>query len=168
MREVVIDFEYLRGRRDEIVVKELSLAAEDVIQTFHFQSPYEMEPHGSESNGLSWDDGHIPYYTLHATVDEAVAGYPHLYCFGHEKCTFINELLGRPVHNLEDLKCPPSTHLKPRYTCHIPCHKFPNVSCATKNAYSLYNWLTYHFQKRSYVRCPKDITRHTAMFVSGV
>jgi hypothetical protein len=34
MREVVIDFEYLRGRRDEISVKELSIAAEDVIQIF--------------------------------------------------------------------------------------------------------------------------------------
>jgi hypothetical protein len=35
--------------RDEIIVKKLSLAAEIVIQTFHFQSPYEMEPHGSEA-----------------------------------------------------------------------------------------------------------------------
>jgi hypothetical protein len=47
MKEVVIDFEYLKGRQDEIVVKELSIAAKDVIQTFHFQSPYGMEPHGS-------------------------------------------------------------------------------------------------------------------------
>jgi hypothetical protein len=65
MREVVIDIEYLRGRLNEIVVKELSLAAKDVIQTFHFQNPYEMETHGSEANGLSWDEGHIPYYALH-------------------------------------------------------------------------------------------------------
>jgi hypothetical protein len=76
MKEVVIDVVYLRGRRDEIIVKELSLAAEDVILTFHFQSPYQMEPHGSEANGVSWDDGHIQYYTLHTVVDEAVAGYP--------------------------------------------------------------------------------------------
>jgi hypothetical protein len=79
MKEVVIDFEYLKGRRDEIIVNELSIAAKDVIQTFHFQSPYEMEPHGSEASGLSWADGHIPYYTLHTVVDEAVANYPHLY-----------------------------------------------------------------------------------------
>jgi hypothetical protein len=68
MREVVIDFEYLRGRLDEIIVNELSLAAEDVIQTFHFQSPYEMERHGSEAHGLSWADRHISYYTLHKSL----------------------------------------------------------------------------------------------------
>jgi hypothetical protein len=168
MKEVVIDFQYLSGRRDEIIVKELSLAAEDVIQTFHFESPYEMEPHGSETYALSWNDGHIPYYTLHTFVDEAVTGYPHLCCYGLEKCNFINKLLGRSVHNLEDLKCPSPTHLKHRCTCNIRSRKFPKVSCGTKNAYSVYIWLTYHFRKRSYVRCPKVITRHTAMFVSGV
>jgi hypothetical protein len=104
-------FEYLKGRRDEIIVKELSIAAKDVIQTFHFQSPYEMEPHGSEASGLSMAHGHIPYYTLHTVVDEAVANYPHLYFFGLEKCNFIQNLLSRPVHNLEDFKCPPSSYL---------------------------------------------------------
>jgi len=34
--EVVIDFEYLRGRQDEIVVKELSLAARNVKDSFRF------------------------------------------------------------------------------------------------------------------------------------
>jgi hypothetical protein len=52
-------FEYLKGRQDEIIVKELSIVAKDVIQTFHFQSPYEIQPHGSETNGLNCDDGHI-------------------------------------------------------------------------------------------------------------
>jgi hypothetical protein len=63
-REVVIDFAYLRGRQEEIIVKELSIAAEDVIQTFHFQSPYGMQPHGSEANGLNWmtDISLIIYY----------------------------------------------------------------------------------------------------------
>jgi len=59
--EVVIDYEFLRGNQDEVVVKELSLAAKNVIHTFHFQSPYGMTPHGSDENGLNWDNGHIPY-----------------------------------------------------------------------------------------------------------
>jgi len=37
--EVVIDFEFLRGRQNEIVVKELSVAASNVSETFRFKSP---------------------------------------------------------------------------------------------------------------------------------
>ena len=36
----VIDYEILRGRQNEEVVKEFSVAAENVIETFHFKSPY--------------------------------------------------------------------------------------------------------------------------------
>jgi len=40
--EVVIDYEFLRGR-----------------QTFLFKSPYKMAEHSSSENGLNWADGHI-------------------------------------------------------------------------------------------------------------
>jgi len=62
--EVVIDYEFLKGNQDEAAVKELSLAAKDVIHTFHVHSPYDMRPHGSTENGLNWDDEHIPYHQL--------------------------------------------------------------------------------------------------------
>jgi hypothetical protein len=45
--EVVIDYESLKGHRDDTVVKEISLAADGVIQTRHFKSPYIVHPHGS-------------------------------------------------------------------------------------------------------------------------
>jgi hypothetical protein len=103
-----------------------------------------MQPHGSETNGVSWGDGHIPYNILKTVIDEAVASYPHLYCFGLEKSKFINNFLGQPVHNLEDLKCPHPVTIS-LATLVIFRHKFPNVICATKNASSFYKWLTYHF-----------------------
>lgn len=51
--EAVIDYEFLRGSHNEIVVKEISIAAKNVLHTLHFQSPYPMNPHGSEENGLN-------------------------------------------------------------------------------------------------------------------
>jgi len=39
--EVIIDFEFLRGRHNEIV-KELSVAAANVSETIRFKSPYIM------------------------------------------------------------------------------------------------------------------------------
>jgi len=63
--EVVIDYEYLKGRQNEMVVKELSVAAENVSDSFRFKNPYDMMPNGSDNNGLNWTDGHIAYYKLY-------------------------------------------------------------------------------------------------------
>ena len=52
--EVVIDFEFLRGRQNEIVVKELSKAAKNMVDSFCFRSPYTIMSHGSDENGLNW------------------------------------------------------------------------------------------------------------------
>jgi len=86
--EVVIDYEFLKGSQDEVVIKELSLAAKNVAYTLHFQSPYAMRPHGSAENGHNWDDGHIPYRQLETVLSEAVAGYAHLYGYGIENANF--------------------------------------------------------------------------------
>ena len=74
--EVVIDFEFLRWRQNEMVVKEVSLAGEGLSDSFRFEPPYYMPPHGSVENGLNWDDGHIAYHKLSAVLKEAVAGFP--------------------------------------------------------------------------------------------
>ena len=52
--ELLIDYDYLKGAKGETVVKEISVAANDVLQTFHFRSPYPMSPLGSEENGRNW------------------------------------------------------------------------------------------------------------------
>jgi len=52
--ECVIDYEVLHSQQNEEIVKEVSVTAENVIETFHFKSPYNTTVHGSEENGLSW------------------------------------------------------------------------------------------------------------------
>src|SRR5215471_10256566 len=89
MTEVVIDYLTLTGKNNEPVVTELSIAAESVLQTWHFQSPYTMLPHWSEKNGLYWADGHLEYHHLFTVLSEAVAIYPHLYARGIIKCAFL-------------------------------------------------------------------------------
>jgi hypothetical protein len=103
--EVVIDYESLKGHRDETVVEEISLAADGVIQTWHFKSPYVMHPLGPSNNGLNCEDGVIPYEHLFTVLNEAVAGYAHLYSHGTEKCEFLYKILGRPILNV-DFNCP--------------------------------------------------------------
>ena len=60
--ETVVDFEQLSGTQNESFMKEMSTAGRNVLETFQFQSPYAMRPHGDTENGLNWDDGHIPAF----------------------------------------------------------------------------------------------------------
>jgi len=137
--ECVIDFEVLHGEQNE-VVKEVSVAAENVIETFHFKSPYPMSAHGSDENGLSWADGQLDYAKLPETIREAVSGYAHLYAYGTAKTKFLSNLLGQPVRNMEDFNCPPPHGLKAQFSCSMPCHKnYLNYRCATRNAHTLFN-----------------------------
>jgi len=76
--EAVVDYECSKGSQNEVIVQELSIAAKNLLHTFHFRSSYSMYPHGSAENGLNWDDGIIPYNQLEAALSEGVAGYAHL------------------------------------------------------------------------------------------
>ena len=115
-------------------------------------------PHESSrlrENGLNWDDGIVPYNLLEIILDETVARYAHLYSYGAAKCQFLSVLFGRPVLNLEEFGCPTRLNLGSGYRCVLPCHSFSAISCATRNSHSFYKWLMYHFQTKSYVKCPK-------------
>ena len=86
-REAVIDFEFLRDRQNETVVKELCKASSTASETFRFKSPYKMADHSSSGNGINWSDGHIQYKDLHTVVTEAVAGFAHLNAYCVSKVT---------------------------------------------------------------------------------
>jgi len=75
--EVVIDLEFWRGRQCEILCKELSVAAKNMINSFRLKSPYNMTSHGSGENGLNWEDRLFAYHDLYMVVSEVVAGFAH-------------------------------------------------------------------------------------------
>ena len=127
-----------------------------------------MYPHGSEENGLNWDEGIVPYNLLETALSEAVARYAHLYSYGAQKCQFPSGLIDCPVLNLGDFGCPIRHKVGSGYSCVLPCHGFIDTSCATRNAHSFYKWLMYHFQAQSYVKCPIEMTRHVSMFISAI
>ena len=127
-REAVIDFEFFQGRQNETVVKELCVASATASETFRFKSPYKMAEHGSSENGIHWLYGHIEYKELHSEVTEAVACFAHLYAYGVSKVTFLSSLMGRMIHNLEDVNCPPPDAFNHKHWSTLPCHKFPKFA----------------------------------------
>jgi len=106
-RVAVIDYEFLRGRQNGTVVKEICVASAIASETFRFKPPYKMADQSSIENGINWADGHIEYKELHTVLNKAVAVFAHLYAYGISECTFFAGLTGRPIHNLDDVNCPP-------------------------------------------------------------
>jgi len=58
-REAFIDYEFLFGRQNETVLKELCVACAAASETFRFKPPYKMADHGSTENDMNWIDDHI-------------------------------------------------------------------------------------------------------------
>ena len=165
--EATIHIEFLQGL-NELVIKELAVVSDGVVQTFLSRAPYHMVPHGSEENGLNWNDGFIVYDQVFTVLNEAVAIFDHLYAIGNDNCQLLNGILGRPIHNYEALQCPDPQELKSDVHCYLTCHLYTHMRCATRHAWALHCRLQYHFRSKSYIKCPPKHTRHTAQFSSGV
>jgi hypothetical protein len=80
----------------------------------------------------------------------------------------LSTLLGHSVENLDSFGCVERSKFKMTKGCTMTCYKFPDKGCALRNAFNLYAWLMHHIQDKEYIKCPKNDTRHTAIFNSAV
>jgi len=164
---VIIDYGILRGNQDQVTIKEMSIEAKNVIRILHFQSQYRMIPHGSDEYGINLDDGHTLYKQLETVISEMVADMTSLHLWRFKMR--ISESFARsPNYEFGRPWMPRSQKRKSRYNYVLHCHSYNDISCGARNAHSFYKWLMYHFQTKSYVKCPKNMTRHTAMFVLAI
>jgi len=161
--ELVIDFEFLRGRQNEFVVKEISMAAKT-------WSPCSVSGTPSAcATRLRWKWAQLGgrAHSLPRSVrgsERGGSGVRSPLCYGVTKCKLLTELWSRPILNLQDFKCPQTTSFNHKCWCSLPFHKFSYVNCATKTAHSFYDWLMFHLKTKSHVRCRKNMTRHTSTF----
>ena len=165
--EVVIDFEFVKGCQVEFVVKEHSVSANNMNDSFPFQEPLYHNPTRLGRIRTQLGGRAQAHHDLYTVVSESVTGIAHLYCYVITKCKFLTELFVRPILNLQDFNCPKPSSFNHTLCCSLPCFKFPNVVCATKTAHSFYDWLMYHLQTKSYVKCPKYMSRHSCKFFSA-
>ena len=107
--DLVVDFLSVTGPDEDIVVTELSVVGAGVLQTYHFDLP--TDPYDSPPPVRDGDTGHIPYSALPAILQDAVAGYAHLYSYGRIKCGFLSALVRRTFVDLAELRCPASHEL---------------------------------------------------------
>jgi hypothetical protein len=103
MSLVVIDFTFLVGRDNEIVVKELAVAhsRSNRMSSYVFKKPYcwdELPMFTAKLNSAitrscNWDDGDVPYSELQTVLHREVSSAVAVYCLGYQKTNFISGLI---------------------------------------------------------------------------
>jgi hypothetical protein len=105
MSLLVIDFTFLDGRDDDIVVKELAAV---VFQRHRFSSYIFKKPYDWEA---------VSMFT--AQLNEAVA----IYCYGPQKTKFISEIIQCTLIDMGQLGCPDLKDTRlPAIGCTFACH----------------------------------------------
>jgi hypothetical protein len=51
VRSLVIDFETLKGKNKELLIKELAVAGKNLVQSYHFASPYSWKDNDFSTDG---------------------------------------------------------------------------------------------------------------------
>lgn len=102
---LILDFQYLRGNKSQIFVKELAYTTADStnISFFHFAPPFsseELSPGAQRSNEycskhinmLNWNNGIINYLALKGIL-YSLSCYKIIYVLGEEKKRFLRQYL---------------------------------------------------------------------------
>jgi hypothetical protein len=171
MSLVVIDFTFLEGRDNEIVVKELAIAhsRSNRVSSYVFKKPYcwsELPNFTAKLNSAithtcNWDDGYILYSDLQTVLHREVSSAVAIYCFGYQKTNFISGLIGRTVIDITELGCPdPSDISGPSISCTFACHNKHRYVCALRAAHSFAQWLDHYGTSLQHVKCPPQPEFH--------
>lgn len=171
MALLVIDFTFLEGRDNEVVVKELAVAdsQSNRVSSYIFKRPYSWEEvpmfnakmNQATDHGCNWNDGDVPYSELETVLHREVSSAVAVYCFGPQKTNFISSLIERTVIDITQLGCLELSDISlPTISCTFTCHnKFKHV-CALRTAYSLAQWLNFYILSLRYAKCPTQPTFH--------
>jgi hypothetical protein len=165
MSHVVIDFTFLEGTDNEIVVKTLAIAhsRSNRVSPYVFKKPYcwnELPMFTAKLNSaithtINWNDVDVQYSELQTVLHREVSSAVGIHCFGYQKTNFISGLIGRTVIDIIELGCPdPSDMSAPNISCKFACHNRSRKVCALRAAYSFAQCLNYYAASLQYVKCP--------------
>ena len=101
-------------------------------------------------HGLGWENGDVPASKFNSILEEYTGGASTIYTFGHQQTTFLTDVLGRQVLDLQELQCPRYNLLISPYhiSCAHPLHRLQSVECALRSAL-VYGYYLTHFDLKS-------------------
>jgi len=171
MEEFIIDLQGFRIDNNRFIMKEVAILTRDDTKLLHMliQPPCSWNDvsfsHRKQIrwleryyHGLSWDDGHIPYYTAPNIIKNILSCECIIYLKGSEKRKLMEKLLKDNKmctivdlsENIDDFEeKPPSLRTRNEYTSNYSCFHHKKISrrrdfaaCALNNVFTIHAWLT--------------------------
>jgi hypothetical protein len=128
MALLLIDFKYLYGRNNSLVVKELAVVDphNDRVSLFKFKSPYALHELPSFvrrlntgiNNGCNWNDGDIPHSEFESVLRTETMSASILYCLGSHKAELIKRITNCRVVDVSRVECSGLIRILCTFTCH--------------------------------------------------
>ncbi len=167
-KQVVLDFEGFKHRKNEYIIKEISVCG-DFLDTICILPPFSFDKLSSEEkkshtwvtqnlHGIDWSKGEYNYSFLNSFFLSLQLRYPgaKYWAKGLQKCILLKSYLNQPVFNLEDLGCPPVTEIVSNHKIlpcayhadHLPLYTLQK-HCSRRKAFLYYNWLENETRTRS-------------------
>ena len=152
----VIEMECLRGRNNELIVKELAICSDNCLNVYNFPPPYEEVKWNREENrwiennlnGFGWYDGDISYYKLITIVRKTGRMFKNIYTKGLEKYKLLEKILGSTtgnLWNLEDFNAPKHKTINCIVArCQFHMYKFMNgkdLVCSVEKSMKYVGWI---------------------------
>lgn len=136
---MVIDFTYCRGKKNELVPREVGIVDLNLerLQSFNFLPPYSfvnLKEQPPFSPGAQWNGGYIPFSDMPKLLDHMTSQALALFGYGKEKCEYLENLLDRTVIDItQGVECPPPDAMGfSGQTCILPEHLPLAAECAIR------------------------------------
>lgn len=170
MEEYIIDIQGFRIDNNRFIIKEVAILTRNYIKLFHIliQPPCSWNDVSLSFrkqilwleryyHGLSWDEGHVPYYTAQNIIRNILSNHCVIFVKGNEKRYLLEKILKNyktctivdlSEHKDEYEENPPSLRTRNEYTSNYSCfhHKTTrngkSASCALNNVFTLRAWLS--------------------------
>lgn len=149
----IVDFEGFQLENGMFIIKELAFhGLEDgCLGQWIFLPPKEWNQLNNRQkitfswlvrnkHKLPWDFGNVSYDKLYEIVCRLRKKYDTIFVKGLVKKKFLEKLIGRIVHNLEDLQCPKVTTL-PHHPFNCLWHPLHFEHCALVKAIAYTNYI---------------------------
>jgi len=156
MEFVTMNIQCLRGKDNELVVKEFAFVYTDEskqkkkLQSFLFESPYEeseLPENVKRTNqwvtnnlhGIKWTHGHLSQSKFRSILKYACSLSDNIYAKGSDQTAFLSLLSGgKKIVDLDVMQCPKADDLKLDTSCGFPHDKH----CALNKSIKYASWIS--------------------------
>jgi len=170
MSLLVIDFTYLEGQDNELVVKEVAAVDSNCnrVSSYVFNRPcgweevpmFNARMNQAIDNGCNWNDGDVPYAELETVLHREASSLLQSIASDFRRQNLL-AVIDHTVIDMTQLGCSQLADINlPAISCAFACHNKSKHFCSLRTAYALAQWLIFYTLSMQYANCPPQPAYH--------